>query len=187
MKLLSPFQTKDRQDQEIARKILRIQEIESLAKEANAKLARADLDFAEALARSREKWALEVEEKQKMAQILEGETIALEKRKEQALIPISMYRQEADKLLAEAQEIVKRAKEKEEMADFLQEKLEIKLTDISDREHTIIEEEKRLVAIKAGMENQEEHTKQGVERLSKEMIKFHEEREAWEVSHIKND
>lgn len=178
MKLLDHFQTKNKQDEETTRKILRIQEIEGLTKQSNARLARAESDFAEALARSREKWALEVEEKQKMVLILEQETVALEKRKEQALIPISIYKQEADKLLAEAQDIVKRAKEKEEMAEFLQENLEDKLTTVADREHTVIEEEKRLSALKSGIENQQEHTKQGVERLSQEMIKFHEERQA---------
>jgi len=82
--------------------------------------------FQSTLAQNREKWALELEEKQKLTDDMDKEVKVLEERKKQALIPISLYKEEADKLYQEAKDFLTRAKEKEQEADFLQEKLEEK-------------------------------------------------------------
>lgn len=182
MKLLSPFATKERQQNELTQKILRIQEIEDLAKQANAKLARAQADFQSVLAQNQAKWANEEAEHTERVKSMTIEVESLENRKKQALIPIQMYKEEVDKAMAEAQEIVKKAKEKEEQADFLLEKLEEKLTDVSDREALVEKEEKRQEVAKQGIESQQRATKEGVERLSKEMMLFHEKCQSEEES-----
>lgn len=177
MRLMSPFQSRDRQQEEQTRKILRAQEIEELATKANANLAKAQADFNSTLALNRSKWAIEEQEHTERIKTMTAEVEALENRKQQALIPISMYKQEADKLMLEAQEIVQKAKEKEETADYLQEKLEIKLTEVVDRENQVIKEEQRQEVAKRGIESQQEQTRIGIERLSQEMVLFHEKQQ----------
>lgn len=182
MKLLSVLGTKDTQQQELTRKILRTQEVEELATKANAHLARAESDFQTALAQSKETWSLHIEEVQKINKELELETLSLENRKQQALIPISMYKEEVDKQMFEAQEIVKRAKEKEEQADYLQEKLEIKLSEVTDRENILLMEEKSLEVAKRGLQSQQETTKIGVDQLSKQLVVLHVQQQKEEES-----
>lgn len=178
MKLLSPVARKDKEQEEITRKILRIQEVEELTKKVNAQLSRAQADFSDVLARNKEKWAIEEEEHLNRVKDMEKEVEALENRKKQALIPIQMYKKEADKMLEEAQEILKKAQEKEENADFLTEKLEEKLTELGDREQNIIKEEQRIEIAKEGIKTQQEATRDGIKRLSEEMVKFHEKQES---------
>lgn len=180
MKLLSAFQSKDRQQEEITSRLLRSQEVEDLAMKANANLARAEADFASTIARNRSKWALEEEEHANRIKDMSKEIQSLEKRKEQALIPIYLYKKEADNLVSEAQEIVKKAKEKEEQAEYLQDKLEEKLTEVADRENILDTEEKRIEIAKQSILAQKETTKDGIARLSKEMILFHEKQQAEE-------
>lgn len=182
MKLLSPVARKDKEQEEITRKILRIQEVEELTKKVNAQLSRAQADFSDVLARNKEKWAIEEEEHLNRVKDMQKEVEALENRKKQALIPIQMYKKEADKMLEEAQEILKKAQEKEENADFLTEKLEEKLTELGDREKNIIKEEQRIEIAKEGIKTQQEATRDGIKRLSEEMVKFHEKQEADEAN-----
>ncbi len=173
MKLLSFSATKDTQQEEISRKIARIQEIEKLATEANARLARAESDFSDALARSKETWAIHIDEQQRVNNQLESETIALENRKKQALIPISMYKQEADKIMEEAKEIVARATAKELDVDYLHEKLEDKLTEVADRLNILSDGEKRLEVAKRGIQSQQEAVQIGTKQLSEQMLTFY--------------
>ena len=134
------------------------------------------------MASSKEKWALWVEEQKQETKALESEVQALEERKKQALIPISMYKEEVDKTILEAQSIVKRAQEKEEQADYLQEKLENKLTEVEDRENILSDGEKRLEVAKQGLQSQVEATQEGVKRLSQAMVDFHVKQQQEEES-----
>lgn len=151
MKLLPTFAVKDKQQEELTRKILRTQEINKLAQEADLNLARAQADFASTMALNQAKWALEQELHAESVKATTEEIQALEMRKQQALIPIQMYKDEADKLLAEAQEIRDRVKEKEAQAEYLQDTLEEKLTEVADREQTLKEDEQRLHVKKQGI------------------------------------
>lgn len=182
MKLMSPFQNKDQQQSELTRKILRIQETEKLAEITNAKLARAEADFSSMMARNQAKWAQEEEEHMKLMKDREQEVNTLENRKQQALIPIEVYKKQADVLIEEAQGFVARAKEKEEKADELLENLEEKLTSVSDREFIVARDEEKLKIAKEGIKSQQESTKKGVEQLSKAMIEFHEKQKLDEAS-----
>jgi hypothetical protein len=171
MKLLSPTVNKDAQQIEIARKLLR--SVEEMAAKANMNLAKAEADFADTMARNQAKWLVEEVEHNKMMIEREREVEALEKRKIEALIPIEIYKKEADTLMEKAQTIVKRAKQKESENEDLQELLYKKLTDVADREYMLVEGEKRIEIAKLGVIDQQQVTQQGVERLTIEMANFH--------------
>lgn len=182
MKLLSPFSQKDRQQEDLTRKLLRVAEVEDLTIKTNASLAKAQADFNDTLARNRFQWATEEEEHSERIKNMTQEITTLENRKREALIPIQMYKEEVDKVMLEAQDFLKSAKEKDEQADYLAEKLENKLTEVSDRESIVSNEEKRLAVAKQGLQSQQETTKEGVARLSAEMVAFHEKQMADDVS-----
>lgn len=185
MKLLPTFAVKDKQQEELTRKILRTQEINKLAQEADLNLARAQAEFSSTMARNQAKWALEEEEHAERIQSMSQEIQSLEHRKKEALIPIQMYKDEADKILAEAQNIMERAKEKEEQADYLQEKLEEKLTEVADREQFLQDSEKRLDNIKQGITSQQEQTTRSAEALVEKMTQFHMKQQDEESSILK--
>lgn len=176
MKLLSILESKDTQKQEVIRKLLRIQEVEEMTKKSNSKLAKAEMEFNTTLALNRTKWALEEEEYANRVKDMTQEVEALEKRKEQALVPIQMYKDGADKMMEEAREILQKSKEKDEQSDFLQEKLEEKLTELADREIEIVKTEQKLEISRNGILSQREQIKLGSEQLSKEIIVFHNKR-----------
>lgn len=182
MKLLSPFAQKDKQQEELTRKLLRIQEITELEIKTNANLARAQADFNDTLARNRDKWSIEESEHSDRIKDMTQEVESLENRKKEALIPVQMYKDEVDKMYIEAQELVKNAKEKEEQADYLAEKLEEKLTEVGDREKQAEKEEQKLEIAKQGIEAQKEQIKEGIKKLSEEMIMFHEKQQYEETS-----
>lgn len=182
MKLLSPFAQKDKQQEELTRKLLRIQEVEELAIKTNANLARSQADFNETLARNRDKWAIEESEHSERIKDMIREIESLENRKKEALIPIQMYKDEVDKMYLEAQELVKTAKEKEEQADYLTEKLEEKLTEVGDRGKVLEKEEQKLEIAKQSIEAQKEQIKSGIKKLSEEMVMFHEKQQYEEAS-----
>ncbi len=185
MKLLSPFQNKEKKDNELAKKILRIQEIEKLSTKANARIAQAEADFKDALKRNQEIWASEYETHLQKVKQMEAEINALEKRKEQALIPIELYKAEADKIMEEARIILGRAKETEEQNDYLQEKLETKLTEVGDRENKVKDEEQKQQIAREGIIAQQNSTREGIENLTKEIIKFHKKQQEEETSLLK--
>lgn len=182
MKLLSPFQSQEKQQTEVTRKLLRVQEVEELAKRANERLARAESDFNSVLAKNQLRWLQEEEDHQKMVKEMADEVEILENRKKQALIPIEIYKKEADDLLLEARKIVLRSKEKEENNDILAERLEEKLTEVADREISLKLQEQQLESKKLGISSQQETLKKSVAKLSEEMIAFHEKQKAEEAS-----
>jgi hypothetical protein len=172
MKLLSFSERKDTQQKEQTLKILRTQEVEELASKANAKLARAEADFNATLATNRAKWAVEEQEHADRILSMSKEIEALESRKQQALIPISMYKKEADKIMDEAKEIANKIKEKEEYIDILTEKLEDKLTEVGDREKAVIEQESRITVALAGVKLQQEQVITSIQNLSDDRNAF---------------
>jgi hypothetical protein len=182
MKLLNHLQNKDRQQEEVTRKIIRTQEVEDLANKANIKLAKAEQDFALSLARNRAKWAQEEEEHANRLKDMLKEIEALEKRKQQALIPISIYKEEADKMMEEAKEYLIKAKGQKEENEYTADKLEEKLSDVADRENQVSRKEEGQKIALQGIEFQKEQAKKGIEKLSEEMIMFHEKREREEAS-----
>lgn len=185
MKLLPTFASKDKQQEEITRKILRTQEVNDMVLKSNAELARAQESFNVTLATNQAKWALEEEEHLQRLQTMIVEIEALEKRKQQALIPIKMYKQEADNMLSEAKILLDKTKEKDEQCEFLQEKLEEKLTEVADREESVAIEENRQKNAQLGIDMQKEQIKISSDKLMQEMTAFHVYRQEEECKLLK--
>lgn len=173
MKLMTPAQVKEKRGDETARSLIRSQEIEQLADETRRKLARAESEFNETLARNRHEWAKEEEEHANRMKEMEREVSVLENRRTQALIPIEIEKKEADSLLKQSKEFLKKSQEKESLADETLEALENRLDEVKEREMIMQSEESRLEVKKKGIENQEEVTKTGSERLSHALQEFY--------------
>lgn len=165
MKLLPTFAIKEKQEEEQLRKILRAQEINDLARRTDAELARTQADFNTALAQNRAKWALEEEEHAQRVKDMTQEIDALERRKTDALTPLKLYKDEADKLLADAKDIVTRATQKEAQADYLQEKLEEKLSEVEDRENDLRKREQEYEIARSGLELQRQQFQVQISRV----------------------
>ena len=131
MKLFSPQEVRDKKNLETARDILRTKEVEDVLKRTNQQLAQAEADFASALAKNKRIWANEETEHAKRVSEMSEEIKELEQRKAQALIPIQMYKDQADTLLKEAQEALELAKVREYQARETQNALEDKLDELS--------------------------------------------------------
>lgn len=166
MRLLTPTQNKDARQQQIARDIIRTKETEDVVKRANIRLAKSEADFADFMARNKDIWAKAEEEHAERMRQMQSEVEVLEGRKRMALIPIDMYKKEADDLMQTARDMLAKATEREEDAEDLQELLEEKLTSVADREQAVEKEEQRQTIAKSGIEIQQDQTRKQAEILS---------------------
>jgi len=174
MSLLKPSQVKDLRNEELNKTIFRTQEVTRALNDANIRLAKVELDFNNTLIKNRIKW--EEEEKEHSERLLEmkEEVKILEDRKRQALIPIQMYKDQADLLLNDAKLIKEEWEIKNHKIDELQEQLEDKLDSLSSRESDVLESEKKLNNRKKGIDQQAENTALNAEQLTLKMIDFSE-------------
>lgn len=154
-KLLAPQAVKDARTEELTRQVLRTKETEEAANKANIRLAKAEADFASLLASQREKWAKEQETHLQTTSVMEKEVKDLESRKEQALIPLEIYKTRAESTLKEAQEILLKAKGKEETVEDITERLENRLDEVAEREKVVSEAELKLNAHRSSILSQE--------------------------------
>jgi hypothetical protein len=177
MKLLSPSVNKDTQQAELSRKLLRIQEVEDMAVTMNAKLARAEADFSSAMALNQAKWLAEETLHQKEVQERTKEIEDLEKRKTQALIPIEIYKQEAETLMEKARLFAEEIRQRNEAIELLSNRLMEKLSEVSDREHELRESERKVELSRIGLDNQREAIALGSEHLTIQMQAFHEKQQ----------
>lgn len=180
MKLLSPSQNKDARQTELTRQLLRAKEVEEIVNSTNLKLAKSEADFNASLARNRTIWAKEEEEHAKRIKEMEEEVAILQAKKDQALIPIEMYKKEADSLMLEAKQVFDHVKNKEIENEQLKEILEEKLSELSDRENSIKEQEQRIITAKEGIKSQQETTALQAEMLSSQIDEFRVKRDSEE-------
>jgi len=173
MKLLSPIAVKDVRGQELARDVLRIKETKDELQRVSQQLANAQADFNVSLARNRETWANEEQEHSKRLTEMTKEVEFIEERKKQALIPINMYKSEADKIMSDALEYKKSLDAKEEQIENTIELLESKLTDVADREQKVSLVEKKQKVAQEGILKQQEATRNGTQLLSEQIAQFH--------------
>ena len=182
MSLLKPSVVKDLRQEEITRQLLRAKETDEIVKKNNQRLAQSEADFQSMLARNRLIWADEEKEHSERFEEMKKEIEVLEERKKQALIPIEMYKAQADTIFSEATNVLKRAMEREDNASHTQELLEEKLTDVSEREQDVKKEEARLKRVKEGVNMQAENIKQLATRLSSDIANYKVTREKEETS-----
>lgn len=182
MKLLPSFAERDKQQEETARKLMRAQEVEKLLESVNKQLASAQANFSEALARQQRVWAQEEEAHAVAMKEREAEVSVLEERKRQALVPIEIYKAQADEKMREADERMADAMERELNVGDLQERLEEKLTEVSDREQQLSSREKAFEVAKSGLDLQRSQLESSIQDFQNKLNKFQQNKALEEAS-----
>lgn len=172
MKLLTPQQVQNIKQSEQIRDILRTKETDAAAERSRKALAQAEANFNGTLARQRHIWATEEEEHTKDIKIRQKEVDELETRKAKALIPIELYKAQADSYMAEAKHIFEQAKKREDDAEELSEKLQDKLDELGSREQDIVLAERDLVLKQAGLDRQALDIVSSNRLLNREIMNF---------------
>ena len=177
MKLLTPNQVRDTKNEHLAREVLRAKETSEQILKINKKMAEAEADFASVLARHRITWAEEEREHDERMRQMQKEVSVLEDRKKQALIPLEIYKVQADTLLKEAQEALQRTKEKELKNEEIAELLQDRLDEVGEKESDVQSLESRLLSKQKGIEDQAEQVKAASQQLVYDQQSFYEIRD----------
>lgn len=172
MKLLSPSAIKDTKNLELTREILRTKEINEVSEKSRKELAQAQMDFNNALADFKERWAKEEEEHDKRMVEMKAEIQVLEDKRKQALIPISIEMDKANRLLDEAKGRLSQVKEKEVENQETAEKLQDRLDEVGQREQDVKFKEKKLEFQEQGIIQQTQFIKENNQKLSKQLSDF---------------
>lgn len=177
MKLLSPQTIKDTKAQEVSIGILRTKELNEAANQARRNLAEAESDFKTNLARNRVIWAREEEDHSIRVNEIGREIEELERKKSLALVPIEIYKKQAEVLMNEAKKSLEHVKIKESELEGLQELLEDNLDSVGSKEQDLIKLEQELCIKKEGLETQQNQTKDGFKKLSDQIAIFTQEKQ----------
>lgn len=177
MKLQPPLQIQQNRAQEEAQEVFRTQNIQKAAEQARKDLAKATADFSSSMALFKEKRALEEQEHSKRMDEMKREVKELEEKKRLALIPIEVYRKQADELVLRAKKFLEEVKQKEHNVDLIRDLLENRLDEVGHREQDVRDRETRLVSLERGAKIQQEQVKEGVKRLNESMQQFLAERD----------
>lgn len=172
MKLLSPTQNSDVKAQELTREVIRTQEIYKEADKARKSLANEQSSFNRMLARNREQWAKEEEEHQNRLLEMKHEVQILENRKKQALIPLEVYKKQAQDLFNLAQDAKNRAESHEKELEVVRDRLEDKLDEVGQKTVDLDNLEQRLYIQKQGIEIQTKQIQESSKKLSQELQAF---------------
>lgn len=137
LKLFSPTEAKSRNDGQVQRDQARIRGIQDSLRAFQTKQADAESSFNSALARHREQWANEEKEYEIRKDQMDKEVKSLEKRKEEAVIPIKEREQKAYSMDTEADKRLSSVKELEIELEKMKTVLTQRLDDCSEREQSI--------------------------------------------------
>jgi hypothetical protein len=172
MKLLQPSQIKDLKSQEVVKQILRAKEVENIVNNNNLKLAKSEMDFNTALVRYREVWEEEEKAHRQAVNAKEKEIEILEKKKQQALIPVQELIDKYTNQLKEIDTMRKELKQKEITIEETTELLQDKLDMVADKENVLIIKEKELQNKQHSIDIQNDMSKRGAELLTKQITDF---------------
>jgi hypothetical protein len=172
MKLLEPQQLRDQKEADRVRDLMRTKEMADAATKIRKELANAEADFKLMLSRNNHKWALELEAKEEELKALEREVAALENRKAQALIPIDLYKKQADELMVLAKSVMEEAKTKAQENEDLAELLEDKLDKAGQSFQDNIALRAKLEQREAGIVLQGQQVVEGNKALNKRINEF---------------
>lgn len=172
MRLLTPQASSDAKNQEVAREIIRTQEVERVAKDTRIRLAQAEADFSSTLAKQRERWAHDEEEHLLRVKEMEAEIDALEAKKLNALIPLGIIKDGVYDRMDDAVGFLATLRKREIDNDTLTERLEDKLDEVGEREQTVLLREQKAGLREEGVERQRQATVNGSARLIKDMEEF---------------
>ena len=172
MKLLSPLATQESKNVQLSRDVLRSQEAEELAKESQKKLQRAEIDFARVLQGQQARYQQEEEEHQIEVKRRQKEIDILESKKLNASIPLDILNFGTNERINDASLLLARVRDRENTAEELCETFEEKLSELGEREITLIDKEKKHKLREEGMQRQTESISHRAKELSDEMQSF---------------
>lgn len=154
MKLLTPEEIKTSKASELARDVRRTQDIKEALDKARTELNNTNAEFDSVLARQRVVWIMEEEKALNKIKELQVEIDALNRQKQQLLIPIDIDRKRADNIVIEANAIMAAAIEKQKYADEMAETLQDHLDEIGEKEEALEQREKHLFVQEKGVQEQ---------------------------------
>ncbi len=172
LKLFTPQESRTQNSAQNTRDALRTREIKKLLEKGHTEIARHEADFAEMMARHKEKWAKEEEAHAIRLSEMDREIRSLEERRKTALIPIEIEMRRADTMIADAEkrlgEVEKREQESESLKDVLIERIE----QVSERESIVKDDEEKIIILTREAELEKETAKANTKNLSDGIEKF---------------
>jgi len=177
MKLFTSEEIKSSKATELARDVMRTSDIKKALDKARTELNNVNAQFEVALANQRVKWISEEEVALGKIRDLETELKVLERRKQQALIPIDLYQQRVDNINKEANDKLKSATDKQIYVDELSEKLEEKLDEVSEKDQSLQKREENLFVKEKAVQMQEEGNKKMSQEINTRALFFIKEME----------
>ena len=177
LKLYTAEEIKSSKATELARDVMRTSDIKKALDKARTELNNANAQFEVALANQRVKWISEEEVALGKIRDLETELKVLERRKQQALIPIDLYQQRVDNINKEANDKLKSATDKQIYVDELSEKLEEKLDEVSEKDQSLQKREENLFVKEKAVQMQEEGNKKMSQEINTRALFFIKEME----------
>lgn len=177
MKLFTSEEIKSSKATELARDVMRTSDIKKALDKARTELNNVNAQFEVALANQRVKWISEEEVALGKIRDLETELKVLERRKQQALIPIDLYQQRVDNINKEANDKLKSATDKQFYVDELSEKLEEKLDEVSEKDQSLQKREENLFVKEKAVQMQEEGNKKMSQEINTRALFFIKEME----------
>ena len=177
LKLYTAEEIKSSKATELARDVMRTSDIKKALDKARTELNNVNAQFEVALANQRVKWISEEEVALGKIRDLETELKVLERRKQQALIPIDLYQQRVDNINKEANDKLKSATDKQIYVDELSEKLEEKLDEVSEKDQSLQKREENLFVKEKAVQMQEEGNKKMSQEINTRALFFIKEME----------
>ena len=177
LKLYTAEEIKSSKATELARDVMRTSDIKKALDKARTELNNVNAQFEVALANQRVKWISEEEVALGKIRDLETELKVLERRKQQALIPIDLYQQRVDNINKEANDKLKSATDKQIYVDELSEKLEEKLYEVSEKDQSLQKREENLFVKEKAVQMQEEGNKKMSQEINTRALFFIKEME----------
>ncbi len=166
LKLLPPnqaqFQTRARSEKDERRAV----ELQSLIVAKHKELAEIEQMSEESLSRHRELWASEERAHEEKLRTLRAETVSLEERKKEAIVPLTAKKEELDTIESTLHKHDQELRSKRADMDEEAELLKSKLDEVSERALQLDERSDRLAAQEQGAKLQEEQVRAMSERFS---------------------
>ena len=172
MQLLKPQENKDLKSAQDLRNIIRTQEILKAEQDARLKLANAEADFNNTLAKNRDKWAKEEEIHATRVREMNTEIENLELQKLNTLVPFNILKEGVYADMSDAEAYLKKLRDREEYNDDLTEKLQDKLDDVGAREQDLKQKTLEVSIREDGLQRQNQNTNIATEKLNNELMIF---------------
>lgn len=172
LKLFTVPEIQKNKQAQITRDILRNQEVQKVTHETQYRLSKMEADFADSLAKMKERQASEEEKHSIRLSEMDKEVKELQNKKEQALIPIEIEKKKADTILEQVEKRLIHVQEKELENENLKEVLLKRLDDVLDREVAVFDEEERIKSLRESIKLEKEQTEKNTKNLSESILKF---------------